>query len=302
MTGTYLANLLFLLAAAAGSVYLVIEIVLQTLGKSICISEGCAVVANSTRFGDLSMTILGLGIMTMLVALAGRNMRTSSVLRDRLIDTLLVAALAGEGFLVGYQFFRLHATCAFCLSVAGIYVLLGILRLLGGHREVIAGFAAFGIVLLFYFLVLPVGGTALPLNGKYVLFFSPDCSHCAEIRKEIEEQKLDILHVQVDQYAQTLKNLGIEHVPTLMINGPYEKVFLTGTDAIRAYLVSCQTPVAPAERQTARTEKRQSSTLSSVPPPPQGGALQPFLFPGQSGQIFNPPPDEGLCRENTKCN
>ncbi len=301
MTGAYLANLLFLVASALGTAYLLVETVLQSLGKSICASEGCKVVSQFTRFGDLSMVLLGLFTLSVLTALAARGLRSSSSSRDRFVNFLLVAALAGEGFLAGYQLFHLHTTCVFCLSVLGIYIVLGLLRALAGHPEVLGGFGALLAVLGLLYLVLPSGGTALPLDGKYVLYFSPDCKHCSEIRTEIERQGLDVLHVNVKDHAATLKNIGIEHVPTLMVNGPYEKVFLTGTDAIRRYLATCRSGQTPAPKVQPRARGTGPVTQSS------GSTKSPDtlgLFPplGTPGQIFSPPADEGLCREDTKCN
>ncbi len=301
MSGSYIASLLFLLTGALGTLYLLVETVLQLLGKSICASEGCKVVSQFTRFGDLSMVLLGVAALSLLTVLAARSMRKASAFGDRVINVLLVAALAGEGFLSGYQLLHLHILCVFCVSVLGIYIVLGLLRVLAGHREVLSGFGALLAVAAMLYLILPSGGDALPLDRKYVLFFSPDCKHCSEIRTEIEHQGMDMLHVNVKEHAATLKHLGIEHVPTLMVNGPYEKVFLTGTDAIRRYLATCQSSSLPARSSPPRI--RSTSTVSSSSrSAPQPDMLNPISPIGTPGQIFNPPPDEGLCKEDAKCN
>ena len=296
MNGAYLANLLFLLSAGAGTLYLLTEAVLQSLGRSLCATEGCKVVSQVSRFGDLSMILLGVGVLSLLVVLAWRGMRSTSGFRDRIINVVLTAALAGEGFLVGYQLFRLHAVCVFCLSVLGIYVVLGLLRILAGHGEVIAGFGALAAVLVLFALVLPAGGLSLPTDRKYVLFFSPDCKHCTEIRKEIDGQGLDVLDAEVSGYAPTLRSLGIDSVPTLMVNGPYEKLFLTGTDAIRTYLAECRAKAAP------RSNKRSAERQRTGSPPPAPNPLQLFPVPGSSDQLLSPSSDDGICKENTKCN
>ncbi len=300
MNGAYLANLLFLVTGALGTLYLFVETVLQFSGKSICASEGCKFVSQYTRFGDLSMVLVGLGVLLLLTVLAARGMRKTNATGDRIINILLVAALAGEGFLAGYQLFLLRTVCIFCLSVLGIYVVLGLLRMLAGHREVLAGFGALLAVLVLVSLLLPGGGSALPLGQKYVLFYSPDCKHCSEIRSELEHQRIEALHVEVKEHAATLKNLGIEHVPTLMVNGTYEKIFLTGTDAIRRYLATCGSDRIPERKSAVRSRGVVTATA------PSGTALHPGtsnFFPsfGSPGQIFSPPTDSGLCKENTKC-
>jgi len=246
------------------------------------------------------MVLLGLGTVALITVLAAQEMRSVSVRSERVINFLLVVSLAGEGFFVGYQLFRLDVVCVFCLGVFGIFVVLGGLRILSGQREVIGGFGALLAVLSLFYLILPAGGTALPRDAKYILFYSADCKYCSEIRKELDEKKIDVRHVEIQEYAATLKNLGIEHVPTLMVNGPQEKIFLTGTDAIRRYLLTCEQALpAPQKEQTPRTAPRSGRTQATSD---QGaGSLVPFSPGGGSSLIFSPLPDTGICKEDTKC-
>jgi hypothetical protein len=300
MHGKYLSALLFIAVSVLSTLTLLVEAVLQLYGKSICATEGCKIVAQFTRFGDLTMVLLGLGAVALITILAAQEMRSVSVRSERIINFLLVVSLAGEGFFVGYQLFRLDVVCVFCLGVFGIFVVLGGLRILSGHREVIGGFGALLAVLGLFYLILPAGGTALPRDAKYILFASADCKYCSEIRKELDEKKLDVRHVAIQEYAATLKNLGIEHVPTLMVIGPQEKIFLTGTDAIRRYLLTCeQAQPAPQKEQASRTEPRSGRTQATSD---QGaGSLVPFSPGGGSGLIFSPLPDTGICKEDVKC-
>jgi hypothetical protein len=298
MNGNYLSSLVFLIVGVLSSLYLLLEAVLQSFGRSICPTEGCKVVSQYTRFGDLTMVLLGLGTVAVISILAARGMRSVSENRDRTINFLLVVSLAGEGFFVGYQLFRLDAICLFCLSVLGIFVVLGILRVLAGHREVLAGFGALAAVLALFYLILPTGGTALPLNQKYILFYSPDCKHCAEIRKELEENKIEVRHVDVKEYTPLLKSLGIEHVPTLLVNGIYEKYFLTGIDAIKNHLF-CKPAPAPARRPGKKTHAAVDEKKDNASAP--AGQLNPFAPSATPNSIFNPLPDEGLCKEDVKC-
>jgi len=294
INGTYLSSLLFLITGIIGALYLLVEAVLQTFGKSICQTEGCKIVAQYTRFGDMTMVLLGLATVAVITVLAARGMRRESAAGDRVINFLLIVSLAGEGFFVGYQLFRLNVVCVFCLSVFGIFVVLGALRVLGGHREIAAGFGALIAVLFLFYLVLPAGGTDLPRDHKFILFYSTDCRHCAEIRKELEERKIEVRHVEVKEYSSLLKNLGIEGVPTLLVNGPAEKLFLTGADAIRRYLVP---PAAarPAKMPAPEVKNRRKDAARPA------GPIDFFAPPDPRGSVFQPIPDDGLCKENTKC-
>ena len=300
MNGKYLSALLFLAVSALSTLTLLVEAVLQFNGKSICATEGCKVVAQVTRFGDLTMVLLGLGTLALITVLAAQEMRSVSARSERVINVLLVASLAGEGFFVGYQLFRLDAVCAFCLGVFGIFAVLGGLRILSGQREVIGGFAALFAVLGLFYLILPPGGTALPRDAKYILFYSADCKYCSEIRKELDEKKMDVRHIAIQEHAAMLKNLGIEHVPTLMVNGPQEKIFLTGTEAIRRHLLACQqSQPAPQKKQSSRAAPGPGKAGATADP--GAGALVPFSPGGSSNLIFSPLPDTGICKEDSKC-
>jgi glutaredoxin len=300
MNGKYLARLFFLVISALGSLYLLTEVVLQSQGRSICADEGCKVVAQYTRFGDNAIVVPGLAVLVVLALLTAKDLRTVSMTRERIVNMLLVAALAAEGFFVGYQLVWLSTVCVFCLSVFGIFVTLGILRVLAGQQEVLAGFGSLAVLYALFFLVLPAGGSALPQNRQYILFASADCKHCAEIRKELEKRQLDVQYVAVKEHAVTLRNLGIEHVPTLLVNGTAEKVFLTGNDAIRRHL-AC----GPVQKTSgARKHPGKSSTTSQNTPVPSAalteGNLNLFAPSGQN-PLFNPLPDDGMCKEDVKC-
>ena len=279
---------------------LLVEAVLQSFGKSICATEGCKVVAQFTRFGDLTMVLLGFGTLALITVLAAQEMRSVSARSERVINFLLVVSLAGEGFFVGYQLFRLDAVCVFCLGVFGIFVVLGGLRILSGQREVIAGFGALLAVLGLFYLILPAGGTALPRDAKYILFYSADCKYCSEIRKELDEKKIDGRHVAIQEYAATAQEPGDrarpdpdgERAPGKDL--PYRhRRYSTPSPHLRA------SPTRPAEEtgvsNRTRIGKRQATS------DPGAGSLVPFSPGGSSNLIFSPLPDNGICKEDIKC-
>lgn len=301
MSERSLSNRLFLIVSILGALYLATEAVLLSFGTSICATEGCKVVAQYARFGDRSFVLVGLAVLVLLAGLAWQSAREESATRDRVMNAVLMAALTAEGFLVGYQLLWLSTVCVFCISVFGIFVTLGALRVLSGHREALAGFGALVLLLVLFVVILPAGGKRLPKDAKIILFYSTECKHCTEIRTEIDASGIEVTNVLISEYASTLKGLGIEEVPTLLVNGPYERVFFTGTTAIRGYLASCcpanegplRSRAAPTSRPASSAVKGQPTSLSDP--------IIPFPTPGTPGSILNPLPDEGLCKEEQKC-
>lgn len=273
----------FFFVSILGALFVLLETLLQSYGKSICGGVGCQLVAKYTRFGDLSVLLIGLGTFSLLALLSylvtSRNRQGLS----RFIDLLLIAALAGEGFFTGYQAFRLHAACFFCLTVFAFLVLLGLLRLLAGHKQVLAGFAAMATVFLLFYLVLPAEqSAALPVDRQTVLLYSKSCKHCAELLKELDEKKIVVEHVLVDDYVGLLKSIGVEGVPTLYVNNGKQKLFLTGKQAILDHLLGGKTQ-APRQLQAPR----------------QG---QNLLKGSDSGfEILAPEAQDGACKQDDSC-
>ncbi len=273
----------FLAVSLLGTLFVATETVLQGFGKSICGGTGCKLVAQYTRFGDLSVLLLGLGMFGLLALLAYFVSVRGRQDLSRFIDLLLIAALAGEGFFTGFQAFRLHAACVFCLIVFGLLVVLALLRLVAGHWEMTAGFSALATVFLLFYLVLPVDSTvSLPAGKQKVLFYSATCRHCSELLKELEERNLQVEHVLVDPYIPVLKSAGIEGVPTLFVNDGSRKLFVTGKGPILDYLLA-QTAPARGKRQLA----------------PEPG--KNMLNSGGGFEIVVPPSDDGACRQDKDC-
>jgi uncharacterized membrane protein len=292
---------IFLGVSIVGAVYILTELILHAFGTSICQTSGCKTVAQYARFGDASILIVGLALFFSLAALSFKSVYRVKQGLDKYIDIILIAALAGEGYFTGYQAFIIHEPCFFCLTVFGLLVIMGVLRLISGKRAILAGFAAMATVFSLLYIVLPAGSSVhIPDNEQFVLFYSADCKYCAQVIDEIGKSGITVKHVLVSGYSSYLKSMGIEHVPTLYVNNGYEKIFLTGKDAIESYLL-CKTkkdsgPAAAQVGASARTRR-------SVQTERDGSAShENFLDSGgKSSQVFLADPKEGMCQENEHC-
>lgn len=288
----------FLIVSSLASLFVLTEVVMNSFGKSICVTEGCKMTAQSARFGDISIYLMGLATFLLLAGLSflSRSGRKPGI--ERVINLILVVALAGEGFFMGYLAFRIHTLCVFCVTIFGFMVILGTLRLLSGEKDLIAGFATLAVVFIVQYLVLPAGiPVNLPVNERLILFYSKDCKHCAEVIRELDEKKITVAHVPVNEYVVFLKNMGIENVPTLMVNDPYQKIFLTGKEAIDRYLLACATSTASGNRAQQKARVKKTAPLSSG----SGATIDVF---NQPGFLTAPTPstaDDGMCKENEIC-
>ncbi len=293
---------IFLSVSSLAALFVLTEIVMNSFGRSLCVTEGCKMTAQAARFGEMSIYLLGFAAFFSFAALSLLNRTVRTPLIERLINLMLIAALAGEGFFVGYLAFRIHTACVFCLTVFGFMVTLGIVRILAGERDIIAGFVTLAVIFLMQYLVLPAGVPVhLPTNERLILFYSKDCKHCVDVMKELEEKKISVAHVPVQEFVGFLKDMGIEHIPTLMVNDPYQKVFLTGEDAIGRYLLSCTgTKTPPANRAQGATVLRKKGQPASE----ATATANTFDVFNQAGLLTSPSQsaaNDGMCREDEIC-
>ncbi len=289
----------FLIVSSLASLFVLTEIVMNSFGKSICVTEGCKMTAQSARFGDISIYFMGLATFLLLAGLSflSRSGRKPGI--ERVINLILVVALAGEGFFMGYLAFRIHTLCVFCVTIFGFMVILGTLRLLSGEKDLIAGFATLAVVFIVQYLVLPAGiPVHLPPHERLILFYSKDCKHCAEVIRELDEKKITVAHVPVNEYVMLLKNMGIENVPTLMVNDPYQKIFLTGKEAIDRYLLACTASTASGNRARQKARVRQKTAPVSSG---SGAAVDIFNQPGFLSAPTPSAADNGMCKEDEIC-
>ncbi len=290
---------IFTAVSLVAALFVATEGLFQAFGRSICAAEGCKLVAKYARYGDLTILLFGFLLFSGFALLSIVARRGQNRLLDSAINVILVAALASEGFFTGYQAFRLHAPCVFCLIVFGFVVVLALIRLFQGEMTMIAGFASLVAVFSLFFLVLPVGSTvSIPNESQLVLFYGKDCKYCAEVRAIMDEKKVRYDHVPVNDYSGMLENMGIEHVPTLYVNNGQEKIFLTGREAILGYL-NC------SDQKTAKSLSQKAPGKRKSQPNPTA-AFNPFELTApdgksQSFKLVLPPAEEGVCKSDEKC-
>jgi glutaredoxin len=149
------------------------------------------------------------------------------------------------------------------------------------------------------YLVLPAGVPLdLPASDRFILFFSKECKHCAEVIRTLDEKKIVVKHLDVVEYSSFLKNMGIDTVPTLMVNAPTQKLFITGKDAILRYLLSCSSTPETVVNDTRKTKK--GSSIGG-PAPGAGTAGDIFILPPMLMPPGGPAADDGMCKQDEVC-
>jgi hypothetical protein len=295
-------NEIFLALGSLATIFVLTEIVMKSFGKSICQTEGCKVVAQHVRYGDISILLIGLATFSLLAVLSYLDGYRNKTGAGMFMNLVLIVSLACEGFFTGYQVFSVHTSCLFCLIIFAWMVLLGVIRLLAGQQELVAGFLALAAVFSMFYLVPPPSMQIdLPATERFVLFFSKECKHCAEVIQNLDEKKIMVKHLDVTEYSPFLKSMGIDTVPTLMVNAPTQKLFITGKDAILRYLLSCEL-TQETKTKTNDGKKTKKAASGAVPAQPGTGftgdiIILPPLLTGPSGSA----PEDGMCKQDEVC-
>lgn len=241
---------------------------LITSGKAICLNEGCRVIEGLTRVPPLFINLAGGAFFLATGALTWRA--SGSKGSRRLLGVLLLAGIAAEGVLFGFQLLVAQAFCAWCLLVLALVILL---NLLAGWRQALQAAAVFAAVLAAFsalrFAVVPpttgaraldsgtwgVSRCAAPAKQLY-LIFSSTCPHCAEVVRTLESCNSCNFHFNpIDQISGLdlagversasydpgvnrglLALLGIGEVPVLLVPSPEGLSVIRGGERIIAFI------------------------------------------------------------------
>lgn len=232
----------FFTVCIIGLILVVAELVFQFFNASICTTEGCQLAIKQTRYGSISILLPGIAIFLVLALLTKNDTSRFKEFFDKAVSMLLIAALSAEGFLVGYQVFRLQAACAFCIVVFAIFIALALLWLLEGHREVISGFAGFFAVFIFLYLIMPVPqinlGTKNIGDSMLTLFYDASCKSCENIDELCKECDIQVNKIEASENVEFLNFMDIKQLPVLVVNRDQEKKIIIGESRIREYLLN----------------------------------------------------------------
>ena len=296
-TAIRLATFLALIAAlltAAQSGFILLR------GDAFCLNEGCRVVEDLTRVPPLVINLAGLVFFLALIF----GLRASGSLRRRLprfVAPLLLAGLAVEGVLFGFQLFVAEAFCSYCLAVLGAVVALNLLL---GARQAAHGLLFFLAALLAFAsleLERPGQGAALKdgvfasrpgtvAGSEHHLFYSSTCAHCERVIGSLRTspgatvlfhpidrvQTLDLPGAQLrgDYAAEAnralLTGLGLDEIPVLITKSADGYSILRGETAITARLGQ---PAAPAAA-NGQSPLPTAPLIPGLPPATQGEGCQ----------------------------
>lgn len=315
IAGTGCKNTLLVLTAVVASLLIGVQLwLIAWQGEAACLNEGCRIVEGLTRVSPFIFNLFGL-LFFLVVGLAALLARTRPVAASS-IALLLLAAMAGEGVLLAYQYHVARTWCSYCLIIFGMVALCNLIvslrQFFNGAVLVVAVNIIFALLRFEPVVQIAQGsglaaGTAAlrpgPADGRSVaLVYSNDCPHCMALLKKLPEfstctirlnplgdpppvtipdlERLPVFQPELNR--QLLRILQIDTVPVLVApeNGGYRMI--RSESEIEAYLyANCVEPVAA--------------------PSPVPAARVPETTPLPREQTLLPPADDKECRVDAEC-
>jgi len=216
-------------------------------GTPLCLNGGCKVVEKLTRVSPLVFNAVGL-FFFQVVYWGLRSARGDLRRLPPFIPTVLLAALAVEAVLIGFQYLVAQAFCAYCLVIFACIVLLNGLL---GLKQILPGVLVFASAALAFAsleLQQPAAGQQAFTAGvfatrpgvlnypEHYLFYASTCAHCEKVIAALKTNGRVTIHFNpIDQVSTIdlpkatrnatytpalnqalLTSLGIDEIPVLM--------------------------------------------------------------------------------------
>lgn len=264
-------------------------------GDSFCLNDGCRVVENLTRIPPLAVNLAGV-LFFLTVWWGLRTSRSRWRRLPRFVGPLLLAGLAVEGVLFGFQLFAAQAFCSYCLAILAAVV---VLNLLLGLRQIATGLVIFLAALLaFAGLDLQHHGQSASAfrdgvfakragsitSSEHHLFYSSSCAHCEQVIAALrtnstatvlfhpidEVTNLNLAgtvysdHYNFDANRALLTALDLDEIPVLITTTKSSLTVLRGKAAIMAGLSRSPLPTATGGQSSVPT----ASPVPGLPPEP----------------------------------
>ncbi len=283
------------LVALAGSVLTLVQIILLAGDQQgICFNDGCAIVDSLTTVPPIVFNIGGFFFFQ--AVFWGLWMARKEERYITYVNLLLLAGLAAEAVLFYFQHAIIVTSCAYCLIILALVV---VLNALGGIFQIVSGATIFIAVTVAMSTLQFSSGSGVAIDqldrgsmaflkdkddgAKRYLFFSSDCKYCEKVIDFIAENPCSVRFNPIEKIEQFsldgaimgekyiedvnrrfLAGLSIEQIPVLV--SVYQDRFsiINGEQSIVAHLKkSCAVEDQVSSQSTGFTP---SGTLNFLPP------------------------------------
>lgn len=259
-------QIIALIASLVTAIQVVSELI---YGSAICPNSGCKVVEGLTSIPPLYFNLLGF-VFFQCIFWGARLQKNKAVSRVDLFDVFLISGFVFDSVLLAYQIFVARTFCGYCLL---IFVLVLLLNIVHGKRQILIGAAVLGIA-LFSFSILTFVPTGVlsqsePLKSasfgvkscsaptkEIYLIFSSNCPYCENVLKTLSNCNSCDLYLNPIDNIDSLENmildlnadfspevnrlvlgvLGIDTVPVLVVKNPEGFRFIKGEKKIVNYV------------------------------------------------------------------
>jgi uncharacterized membrane protein len=284
-------------------------------GEAACFNEGCRIVEGLTRVSPFVFNLFGL-LFFLCIGLLALLMRNRPVVA-RLVALLLLAAMAGEGVLLAYQYHVALAWCSYCLVIFGLVALC---NLTFGLRQLFSAavlVAAVNVIfaLLRFVPVQPAGpdsglaaGTAAIRPGtgadkNVFLIYSKDCPHCLTLLHKLPEFAACTIRLNPVGEPPQVSIPNLEHLPDFQPENNLQLLRVLQIDAVPVLVVPEKGGYRILRSESAIASYLQancSEAAESPTPAPETDKPGTTLLPDDLESLL-PPAQDDECRVDVEC-
>ena len=214
--------------ALIGSIATAAQIIVNLVsGSGFCINDSCKTVDELTIISPFYLNMLGL-LFFQIVYWGFRFAKRKSLSGFDPLGLILISGLAFESALISYQVFFTHTLCVYCVF---IFVILFLLNLLHGRRQLVTAVALLSTI-AFSFSILIFSQTGAfsksyslktaayalkscskPTKEVY-LIFSTDCPHCHNVIDILNNCNSCDLYLNPIDEVDTFEFNDLKRIPT----------------------------------------------------------------------------------------
>jgi hypothetical protein len=240
--------------ALIASVVTIIQVVSELFfGSAICPHEGCKVVEGLTAIPPLYFNLMGF-IFFQSVFWTTRLQKRMAALPLDLLSLLLMSGLVFDSVLLAYQIFVARTFCGYCLL---IFVLVLMLNILHGQRQILIGLAALGVTIFSFsaltFMPTGVFSQSEPLKSasygmkscsapskEIYLIFSADCPYCENVLQTLSNCNSCDLYLNPIDRIESFDNMVVDLNPDFAPDVNRLVLGVLGIDTVPVLVVKTQ--------------------------------------------------------------
>ena len=220
-----------------GFLFILLEIIFNFKGQSLCKTEGCQIV----HIFDVYNILNWIGLIFFVYLLFTSIIDISNIFFINFFLNLRVflisLAIIVEGYFLTIQTWFLGKFCQYCLIIAFLFLLFMIIDYLYqknfnkfSYLYTLSLFGSIAIFITGFIVNIPL--KPIKLDSKPLIIYEKGCNHCREVINYTKNHKIDINVYEIKKFWSALRIFNINSVPVLIYQSNNKITLIIGKNDI----------------------------------------------------------------------